>query len=199
MDLIADGVLILSALVAAVYCMVLSRRLRRLMRTEGGLGEAISAMSRQADELSRALAAAKSANEESASRLHAEVAAAREAQAQLVAAMERADIAVRAADAAAHAVETARPAPAPNPFEHASPQVAPDEPRAEPAHPPSEAVGRVVPKAKVEAPQTGPGGRSLDGVISAYLDSHRDQDEESVAQRLVAALTGAAEERSRVR
>ena len=76
MQLVADGILFIAAVVAALYCMVLSARLRKLMQTEGGLGEAIASMSSQVDELNKALASAKTANEASAANLRDEVAAA---------------------------------------------------------------------------------------------------------------------------
>jgi len=41
MDLIADGLLVATALTAALYCLVLSRRLRRLIDTRSGLGAKI--------------------------------------------------------------------------------------------------------------------------------------------------------------
>ncbi len=39
MSLIADGLLVATCLTAAIYCFVLSRRLRRLTSTEDGLGQ----------------------------------------------------------------------------------------------------------------------------------------------------------------
>ena len=76
MELIADGVLILAALAAMAYCMVLSRRLRRLTELDGGLGAAITALSREVDHLSGALAEAKSATTDSATDLGAQCRAA---------------------------------------------------------------------------------------------------------------------------
>ena len=38
MSLIADGVLIATCLTTAVYCLVLSRRLKRLSATDDGIG-----------------------------------------------------------------------------------------------------------------------------------------------------------------
>lgn len=76
MELIADGVLILAALAAMAYCMVLSRRLRRLTELDGGLGAAISALSREVDHLSGALAEAKTATTDSATDLGAQCRAA---------------------------------------------------------------------------------------------------------------------------
>lgn len=76
MELIADGVLILAALAAMAYCMVLSRRLRRLSELDGGLGAAITALSREVDHLSGALAEAKAATTDSATDLGAQCRAA---------------------------------------------------------------------------------------------------------------------------
>lgn len=55
MLLISDLLLLVAALVAIVYCHVLALRLRRLSRLDSGLGGAIVALSRQADDLARAL------------------------------------------------------------------------------------------------------------------------------------------------
>lgn len=48
----------MSAIVAAAYCMVLSRRLRTLSRLDGEIGAAIAVMSQQVDALTAALAQA---------------------------------------------------------------------------------------------------------------------------------------------
>ncbi|MEM6438976.1 MAG: hypothetical protein AAF763_04645, partial [Pseudomonadota bacterium] len=80
MTLIADGLLIAAALTAALYCHVLSRRLRRLRDMDGGVGAAIAAMSDQVDALRGALAAARSQSA-AASRSMAETTARAEAAA----------------------------------------------------------------------------------------------------------------------
>ncbi len=59
MDLIADGLLFLGALTASLYCLVLSRRLRRLTQTEDGMGKVITTLSDQVEDMQAALAAAK--------------------------------------------------------------------------------------------------------------------------------------------
>lgn len=65
MTLIADGLLIGAAVTAAIYCHVLSRRLRKLGELDKGLGGAVAALSRQADDLRKAMETArKSANEQ---------------------------------------------------------------------------------------------------------------------------------------
>ncbi len=82
MALIADGLLIAAALVAAIYCHVLSRRLRRLRDLDNGLGAAVAALSQQSEEMRRTLESAKQASGESVRELaqrtaRAEVAAGR--------------------------------------------------------------------------------------------------------------------------
>ena len=69
MDLIADGLLISAACVAALYCHVLARRLRRLGDLDAGLGGAIAALSRQAEELRGAIDSARGAAAESSREL----------------------------------------------------------------------------------------------------------------------------------
>ncbi len=51
MALIADILLIAGALGAALYCMILARRIKSLSRLDTGLGGAISALSKQVDEI----------------------------------------------------------------------------------------------------------------------------------------------------
>ena len=83
MDLIADVLLGAGAIGAAVYCAVLSRRLRRLTQLEGGMGSAIAVLSAQVDELTAALAGAQSAAERSAQALDAQTARAESALARM--------------------------------------------------------------------------------------------------------------------
>lgn len=83
MELIADGLLILAALVASLYCLVLSRRLRRLNQLDHGLGGAISALSSQVDDMRAALESAKSVTEQSKRELEERTKAAQEAGARL--------------------------------------------------------------------------------------------------------------------
>lgn len=82
MTMIADILLVAAALGAALYCAVLARRLERFNRLDGGMGGAIAVLSAQVDDMTRALAAARSAatgSTESLERLtiRAEVAASR--------------------------------------------------------------------------------------------------------------------------
>lgn len=177
MELIADGVLVLAALAATVYCMVLSRRLRRLMRTDGGLGEAIAAMSHRVNELQEALRAARSANEQMVGRLGEEIAAA-------AAAREALSLEVGRAQAQARDLAAAESPDAAPPETAAGSDAESAAPAPEAAQ---EAVGPVRPKRTSREP-------GLDGLISAYLDAHSGESEERMAQRLVSALASRPEE-----
>ena len=61
MTLIADILMAGGAFGAALYCYVLSQRLRRFSTLEGGMGGAIAVLSAQADEMPRALVQARPA------------------------------------------------------------------------------------------------------------------------------------------
>lgn len=61
MELIADVLLAAGAFGAAVYCYVLSVRLRRLQTLESGMGGAIAVLSAQVDDMTRALEKARAA------------------------------------------------------------------------------------------------------------------------------------------
>lgn len=69
MDLIADILLIAGALGAALYCVVLSRRLNRFTNLEKGVGGAIAVLSSQVDDMTRALEDARTATSSSADSL----------------------------------------------------------------------------------------------------------------------------------
>ena len=69
MDLIADILLIAGALSAALYCVVLSRRLNRFTNLEKGVGGAIAVLSSQVDDMTKALEEARSATASSATSL----------------------------------------------------------------------------------------------------------------------------------
>jgi hypothetical protein len=72
MELIADILLVAGAFGAAIYCMVLSRRLQRLTRLESGMGGAIAVLSAQVDDLTRMLGRAETAAKGSSDRLEAQ-------------------------------------------------------------------------------------------------------------------------------
>ena len=59
MELIADIFLIGGALAATVYCIVLSRRLRRFTDLEKGVGGAIAVLSSQVDDMTKTLEVAQ--------------------------------------------------------------------------------------------------------------------------------------------
>lgn len=67
----ADAALILASLGAAVFCLVLSRRLSRLSSVDNGLGGAIAVLSAQVDDMNRALSEMKSGTQTSAQKLEA--------------------------------------------------------------------------------------------------------------------------------
>ena len=69
MDMIADILLVAGAAGAALYCLVLARRLKRLTQLEGGMGSAIAVLSAQVDDLTQALAGARNAAAESTAAL----------------------------------------------------------------------------------------------------------------------------------
>lgn len=69
MELIADILLIAGALGAALYCVVLSRRLNRFTNLEKGVGGAIAVLSSQVDDMTKALEEARTATSSSASSL----------------------------------------------------------------------------------------------------------------------------------
>lgn len=69
MELIADILLIAGALGAGAYCIVLSRRLSRFTDLEKGVGGAIAVLSSQVDDMTKALATARSSTASSAKSL----------------------------------------------------------------------------------------------------------------------------------
>ena len=69
MAFIADILLAAGALAAALYCFVLSRRLRKFTDLEQGVGGAIAVLSVQVDDLSNALRKAEAATAASANGL----------------------------------------------------------------------------------------------------------------------------------
>lgn len=61
MALVTDILMLGGVLAAALYCMVLSRRLRQLSRLDEGMGAAIAGLSRQVAEMTRTLAVTRAA------------------------------------------------------------------------------------------------------------------------------------------
>ncbi|MHA1128285.1 MAG: hypothetical protein ACTSRN_04955 [Alphaproteobacteria bacterium] len=59
MELIADGLLLAGTAAAAFYCYILARRVRGLTNLDAGLGGAITALSRQVEDMRVSVDAAK--------------------------------------------------------------------------------------------------------------------------------------------
>lgn len=79
MDVIADILLGAGAFGAAIYCMVLSRRLQRLTQLESGMGGAIALLSAQVDDLTRTLKRAEDSARQSSGELESQTQRAEEA------------------------------------------------------------------------------------------------------------------------
>ena len=71
MALLADILLVLAALGAGAYCLVLSRRLSRFTNLEKGVGGAIAVLSAQVDDMTKTLQSAQVSATKSASSLGA--------------------------------------------------------------------------------------------------------------------------------
>ncbi len=71
MDLISDILLMAGSFGAAIYCLVLSNRLKRFTTLETGMGGAIAVLSAQVDEMTTALERARGAANGSAESLEA--------------------------------------------------------------------------------------------------------------------------------
>lgn len=69
MTLIADILLVAGALGAALYCMILSRRLKRFNDLEKGVGGAVAVLSVQVDDMTKTLERARIAASNSTSSL----------------------------------------------------------------------------------------------------------------------------------
>jgi hypothetical protein len=116
MELVADGLLIAAAAVAALYCHVLSRRLRRLGDLDSGLGGAVATLSRQAEDLRAAIDDARRSAAESSRELAKRTARADAAAGRLeilIAAMHDAESRSRPSGLRAVPSVRMRPAPAP--------------------------------------------------------------------------------------
>lgn len=72
-----------AALLAAAYCLMLSRRLRSLSRLDGDVGNAIALLSAQVDALNTALIRAQRASDSSVTQLSAQTERANKATRQL--------------------------------------------------------------------------------------------------------------------
>ncbi len=168
MELIADGILVLAATAAGLYCLVLSRRLRSLSQLDGGLGEAISSMSARVDEMNAALNTAKTSTEQSANHLRIQSEAAEKASQKLEALLKAAED--LASSTKLQAVNTP----------HTGSQPSKSTPNVD--------LQLVKPEAAKDEPEMSDRQR-LDGLISTYLGKFKGEDEAAIARRLVAALT----------
>lgn len=83
MAIVADILLGAGAIGAAIYCMVLSRKLQRLTQLDSGMGGAIAVLSAQVDEMTRTLGKAQAAARDSAGALEAQTRRAEEAVARI--------------------------------------------------------------------------------------------------------------------
>jgi hypothetical protein len=83
MELIADILMSAGAFGAAIYCYVLSARLKSFTALESGMGGAIAVLSAQVDDMTRALEAARGAANSQAERLEPLTARAEELAARL--------------------------------------------------------------------------------------------------------------------
>lgn len=83
MNLIADFLLAAGAFCTAIYCLVLSRRLRRFTALETGMGGAIAVLSAQVDDMTKALERARGSAQTSSSALDDQVRRAEAAAARL--------------------------------------------------------------------------------------------------------------------
>ncbi|WP_103332209.1 DUF6468 domain-containing protein [Pseudotabrizicola formosa] len=83
MNLIADFLMAAGAFSVSVYCLVLSRRLRRFTALESAMGGAIAVLSAQVDDMTKALERARSSAQTSASGLEDQVRRAEAAAARL--------------------------------------------------------------------------------------------------------------------
>lgn len=137
---VSDVMVAAAAMGAAVYCLVLARKVQALRTLDQGMGGAIAVLSAQVDDLTKALAQARDSARDNADRLAAQT--------------QRADAASRRIElmlAALHDLpRTETPAPAPQPADsgprsgsHSGPQSGPDDdPSPEPPAPWMRSWGR---------------------------------------------------------
>ncbi len=83
MQMIADILMTAGAFGAAIYCYVLSNRLKKFTALESGMGSAIAVLSVQVDDMTRALEGARGAAHAQADGLRAQTARAEAVAAQI--------------------------------------------------------------------------------------------------------------------
>jgi hypothetical protein len=117
MGFVSDLLLAAGAFGAAVFCLVLSRRLKALTALDSGMGAAIAVLSAQVDDLTRALKAAQEAAQGTSGRLAAQTeraeAAARRLELLVASLHDLPEAAPRPAPARSSGAWGERPAPAP--------------------------------------------------------------------------------------
>lgn len=69
MTMIADILMIAGTVAAALYCLILARRLKRFNNLENGMGGAIAVLSVQVDDMTKTLVRAEASAKESAEKL----------------------------------------------------------------------------------------------------------------------------------
>ncbi|MEM6973008.1 MAG: hypothetical protein AAF577_09395 [Pseudomonadota bacterium] len=151
MQVIADGLLIATALVAALYCAVLSSRLRRLARSDDGIGGQIGTLSAAVDEAREALNSLQG----QAATLRRETSAAGDRlRRESTEAKRLAETLAAATDEARRLMDALEQAPVPLPPQPAPPPVSRAETVAKPPEVPLEEIAEEVsPGATEAAPQ----------------------------------------------
>lgn len=126
MSLIADGVLIFTCLTTAVYCYVLSARLKRLSKTDEGIGQQIAQLNAALEETRTALKDIRASAKTASDRLTRETGQAKKVAAALAKRVADADAvlsrAYPAAPASAPAEVELSPEPESNPVPHQAAQ-----------------------------------------------------------------------------
>jgi hypothetical protein len=100
MEILTDIVIGSGALLAAAYCLLLSRRLRAFTQLDGEVGRAIALLSKQVDQLTSALSAAETGAAAREKTLSVQISAAEQAarRLELLMAADRAEKSPRATD-----------------------------------------------------------------------------------------------------
>lgn len=119
MNIIIDIAVGAGALLAAAYCMLLSRRLRAFTSLDGDVGRAIALLSKQVDQLTQALAAAEANSGKREQALRQQIAAAEQAgrKLELLMAADRPQTAAPAVERRAAVAPSAVWSTAPEAFE----------------------------------------------------------------------------------
>lgn len=203
MELIADGLLLIATMVAALYCLVLSRRLRRLTQMEGGLGKAIKTMSTQVEEMKTALATSQKATAKAVGDLDARLLASKAAAAQLEATAAAADdIIVTLRDAASHAEAASKPAPrktatrkprAKSTSKTTAPRKTAARNKADSEKPAEASAASERASAEDPAPAdeaASAGESSVIAAVDEIFSSEKQDDHDILARRLTAAMSG---------